>query len=56
MAKELLSRPDDFITVVDEEREYIIEGLKTVATHANIDDSVTHLSLKLRECGGNIVR
>ena len=56
LARELLSRPDDFITAVDDDREYVIEGLKRVTTHANIDDSVTHLALKLKRCEGNMVR
>ena len=56
MGRELLSRPDDFITAVDDDREYVIEGLKRVTTHANIDDSVTHLALKLKRCEGNMVR
>ena len=51
-----MSRPDDFITAVDDDREYVIEGLKRVTTHANIDDSVTHLALQLKECKGNIMR
>ena len=30
--------------------------MKRVATHANIDDSVMHWTLPLKECTGNIVR
>ena len=56
MARELLSRPDDFITAVDNDGEYVIGGLKRVSTHANIDDSVTHLALKLKRCEGNMIR
>ena len=37
-------------------KPYVIEKIKRVATHANIDDSVTHLTLQLRECEGNMVR
>ena len=36
--------------------EYVIGGLKRVSTHANIDDSVTHLALKLKRCEGNMIR
>ena len=37
-------------------KEYVIGNTKRVATHANIDDSVTHLALKLKRCEGNMVR
>ena len=37
-------------------KEYVIGNTKRVATHANIDDGVTHLTLQLRECEGNIIR
>ena len=56
MARELLNRPDDFITATSDDGEYVISGLKRVSTHANIDDSVTHLALKLKRCEGNMIR
>ena len=56
LARELLSRPDDFITATSDDGEYVIGGLKRVSTHANIDDSVTHLALKLKRFEGNIIR
>ena len=57
LAHELLSRPDSFITAVDGDKEYSIECIKRIATHANIDDSVMNWSLILRDCGqGNIKR
>ena len=57
LAHELLSRPDEFITAVNGDKEYSIECIKRIATHANIDDSVTHLALKLGEyISGNIKR
>ena len=37
-------------------KEYVIGNTKRVATHANIDDSVMHWTLQLKECDGNIVR
>ena len=37
-------------------KEYVIGNTKRVATHANIDDSVMHWALQLKECDGNIVR
>ena len=56
LAKELFDRPDAFLTASFGEVEYVIESIKRVATHANIDDTVTHLTLNLRECGGNLKR
>ena len=57
LAKELLSKPDGFITVMYEDREYIISDICRVKTHANIDDSVMHWTLNLRDGGnGNIKR
>ena len=37
-------------------KEYVIGNTKRVVTHANIDDSVMHWTLQLKECDGNIVR
>lgn len=57
LAKELLNKPDSFITAIIGEKEYVIENIKRIATHANVDDSVTHLALNLRDGGeGNIKR
>lgn len=57
MARELLSKPDGFITATLGEEEYIISSTQRVATHANIDDSVTHWTLNLRDSGnGNLMR
>mgnify|MGYP006061226339 FL=1 len=56
MARELLSKPDGFITAMHGEDEYVIGNTKRVATHANMDDSVMHWALQLKECPGNIVR
>ena len=40
-----------------EDREYIISDICRVKTHANIDDSVMHWTLNLRDGGnGNIKR
>lgn len=39
------------------ETEYVISDMKRIATHANIDDRVTHWTLNLRDGGnGNIKR
>ena len=56
MARELLSKPDGFITAMYGEEEYVIGNTKRVATHANMDDSVMHWALQLKGCKGNIVR
>lgn len=61
LAKELLNKPDGFLTASYSDRfgevEYVIDGLQRKKTHANIDDSIMHWSLELRECGnGNIKR
>ena len=37
LARELLSKPDSFITAMLENREYVIDSYKRVPTHANID-------------------
>ena len=57
MARELLSKPDGFLTAMINDTEYIIESIKRVATHANLDDRVTNWALSLRDYGqGNIKR
>lgn len=57
LARELLNRQDNFLTATIEEREYIIDGIKKVKTHANNDDSFTYYTLLLRNGGeGNIKR
>ena len=56
MARELISKPDNYVTVTIGNREYGIETIKTVATHANCDDSVTHKTLMCNELSGNVVR
>ena len=57
LARELLNKPDSFITAIIGDKEYVVDGIKRIATHANIDDSVMNWSLILRDCGqGNIKR
>lgn len=57
LARDLLNKPDSFITATYENVELVIEDFRRVATHANIDDSVMHLTLNLRDGGdGNIKR
>ena len=57
MAHALLDRPDEFITMMFGEKECGISNIKRVSTHANIDDTVTHLTLQANEeMKGNIIR
>ena len=49
LAKRLLEREDSFITLSCGDREYIIEDFRFVPTHANIDDSIMHLNINLKE-------
>lgn len=61
LARELLSKPDGFLVATFNdglrEVEYVVSGIQRKKTHANIDDSIMHWSLELRECGnGNVKR
>lgn len=57
LAKEWLSKPDNFLTASCGDEEFIVEDYKRESTHANIDDGVWHWNLNLRKCGqGNIKR
>lgn len=57
LIRELREMEDNFITVVVGDREYIIDHIKSVKTHANIDDSCTHKALICNEMSGkNIIR
>ena len=48
---------DNFITVIVGDREYIIDHIKSVKTHANMDDSCMHKALICDEMSGkNIIR
>ncbi len=57
LAKELLNKPNGAITATFGEDEFVINNIKKIITHANIDDSVMHWTLNLRDGGnGNIKR
>lgn len=57
LAREILSKPDGFLIARNGEEEYVIESIQRVPTHANIDDSVVHWAINLRDGGkGNIKR
>lgn len=55
LAQELLSKPNNFVTVLLEDREYSIESIKTVKTHANIDDEITHKTIVCNKMSGNLI-
>lgn len=57
LMRELKDMEDNFITVIIGDREYIIDHITTVKTHANIDDSCIHKALICNEMSGkNIIR
>lgn len=56
VARELLSKTDEFLTVTVGDREYSIRTIKNIKTHANVDDGVMHKTLVCDELNGNIVR
>lgn len=48
---------ENFITVIIGDREYIIDHIASVKTHANMDDSCIHKALICNEMSGkNIIR
>lgn len=49
LARELLSKPDGFITATLDGEEYIIESTQRIHTCANIDDRVMYWTLNLRD-------
>lgn len=49
LARELLDRPDEFITVTFGENEYVIENIQRKFTCANIDDSVMYITLNIKD-------
>lgn len=56
LIRELQDMGDNFITVVVGDREYIIDHITTVKTHANMDDSCIHKALIYEMSGKNIIR
>lgn len=57
LAKELLRKEDGFITVTIDGAEYMIDHIKRVSTHANMDDYTTNWTLCANnKCCGNIKR
>ena len=57
LARELLNKPDGFLTATYKNEELIIENIKRTTTCANMDDSVVYWTFNLRNGGnGNIKR
>lgn len=57
LARELLNKPDAFITITTEDGEYVIGSIKRKTAHANMDDSSVYLTLYgERKNEGNIIR
>lgn len=57
LMRELKDMEDNFITVIVGDREYIINHITTVKTHANMDDSCIHKALICNKMSGkNIIR
>ena len=57
LARELLGKPDGFLVVSNGEQEYVIDSIKRVSTHANLDDFLTYWQLRIKESEqGNIIR
>ena len=56
LARELLNKPDGFITATIGEKEYVIDNTQRTWTHANIDDSMSYLTLNLRDTGQGCVK
>ena len=56
LAKELLSKPDGYITMSTENEEYVVQGIKRKVAHVNADDSFLYWTLFGDKCEGNIMR
>ena len=50
LARELLERPDGFLTATSGDKEFAITGYRRMATCANYDDTSLYWSLELSEC------
>ena len=56
LARELLSKPDGFLLAKLEDKEYVIDNLRRTITCANIDDSVCHWVINLRDGGDGYIK
>jgi hypothetical protein len=56
LAKELLNKPDGFLSASYGEEEYIVDGIKRTSTEGNWDDTSLYWTLIIQKCRGNIKR
>lgn len=49
LARELLDKPDGFLVVTVEGKEYLVESIQRKCTHANLDDSMLYWSINTKE-------
>lgn len=57
LAKDLLAREDNYITVMVKGKEYMIKAIKRVTTCANMDDSCGYWTIIAEDSSeGNIKR
>ena len=57
LAKDLLAREDNYVTVMVKGKEYMIKSIKRVTTHANMDDSYGYWTIVAEDSSeGNIKR
>ena len=50
LARELLAKPDGFLTATCGDKEFAITGYRRMATCANYDDTSLYWSIELSEC------
>ena len=56
LARELLNKENNFLTVSVGNKEYMVKGIKRIKTNANYDDSVIRTTIICEENSGCIVR
>lgn len=56
LARELLSKPDGFLSATMGEKEGIVESIRRASTEGNWDDTSLYWTLNIKECRGNIKR
>ena len=54
LARELLKEEDDFVTVLLNGREYIIESIGRVFDY--VDSPTSHKCLEIKECGEGYIK
>ena len=49
LGRELLNKPDGFIMVNLNGKEYLIESIQRKSTYANIDDSIMYWNINIKD-------